>query len=241
MQHRIIAIALLLTGTSVATAHQDKPVDNNGGHYDNSGFYHCHLDGCVPAPSRNQYRSRVFNSTDMDNYYLQDDWPYWLSMDGSCKTARTIVLENTSKVPVTYTNPRQCEVREGLWVDAYTGEEFTRAGALEIDHIIHPKYANATNGYQWDYNKRAQFSNDPLNLIPVGRESAKKKRQRSIGSWRPREEFLCEYARNWQQVSEKYELDLLASDTSRMNTILKDCGTDNSTTADDDKKQEDKP
>jgi hypothetical protein len=223
---------LVLAGR-VSSAHETKPYDPNGGHYDDSGFYHCHLANCVQAPSRHQYRSGVFNTSDMDQFYLQNDWPYWLSPDGGCKTMRTIVLESTSKIPVTYSNPRQCEVREGLWVDEYTGEEFTRAGAMEIDHIIHPQYANGTNGYQWDYGKRAQFANDPINLIPVGRDTAKKKRQRSIASWEPREEFTCEYAKNWQQVAEKYELDLFARDKSRINKTLESCGVDAGKTVDD--------
>ena len=110
---------------------------------------------------------------------------------------RTAVLENTSRVPVTWTNPRQCEIREGLWIDEYTGEEITRAGAMEVDHIIPPVYANASDGYQWDQGKRAQFANDPFNLIPVSRETHRKKRERSIGAWRPRDEFQCEYAQAW--------------------------------------------
>jgi hypothetical protein len=224
MRFLTIKVVVLLAMSTAASAHDTKPYDLNGGHYDDGGYYHCHLVGCVEVPSRNQYRSRVFSVRDMDDYYLQEDWPYFLSPDGNCRTMRTIVLESTSRIPVTYTNPRQCEVREGLWVDEYTGEEFTRAAALEIDHIIHPKYANATNGYQWDYSKRAGFANDAINLIPVGRETARKKRQRSIGEWRPRDEFVCQYAQNWQQVAEKYDLDLFARDTSRVNTILSDCG-----------------
>jgi hypothetical protein len=220
-------LAALLIGSQLASAHELKPYDLNGGHWDDAGFYHCHLSNCVPTASRNQFRSRAFtNPRDIDLYYLKEDWPYWLAPDGGCKTMRTIVLESTSKVPVTYSNPRQCEVREGLWVDEYTGEEYTRAGALEIDHIVPPKYANASNGYQWDLNKRAQFANDPINLIPVGRDTARKKNERSIGDWRPREEFTCEYAKNWRQVAEKYDLDLFARDTSRINSLLEKCGED---------------
>ena len=240
---RVSTVVMVLASITLAPAvgaHELKAYDQNGGHYDDGGFYHCHLAGCIPAPSRNQFRSRVFNQRDMDQYYLEEDWPYWLSPDNSCRTSRTIVLEATSKVPVTYSNPRQCEVREGLWVDEYTGEEFTRAAALEVDHIINPRYANATDGYQWDYGKRAQFSNDPINLIPVGRESARKKRQRGIGEWRPREEYECEYARNWQQVAEKYDLQLFARDTSRINTILEKCG-DNSGPAIEEEQQQQQP
>jgi len=207
-------------------AHYDKPNDRNGGHWDNGGTYHCHESNCQPHVNRYQIRlgGRLSNR-DEDMFYVAEDWPYWLELTG-CKTARTIVLENTSRIPVTWTNPRQCEIREGLWIDEYTGEEFTRAAQLEVDHIIPPIYANASNGFQWDYNKRAQFSNDIFNLIPVSREAHRKKRDRGIGQWRPRDEFQCEYAQSWLDISEKYDLDLFSQDKGRINRILKDCNTD---------------
>ena len=215
-----LAAGLLSAGLS--EAHIDKSFDQNGGHWDNNGFYHCHQDGCVPTVDRNRFRSRALNSRQLDLYYLDEDWPYPQLAEG-CKTMRTVVLEQTSRIPVTWTNPRQCEIREGLWIDEYTGEEFTRAAALEVDHIIPPIYANATNGYQWDYGKRVQFANDPYNLIPVGRDTARRKRNRGIGNWRPRDEFLCDYAQAWQDVSEKYDLDLFNADTGRMRNILEGC------------------
>jgi hypothetical protein len=229
MKHAVLALstlASLLLSATAAHAHFDKPLDRNGGHWDQGGFYHCHEPQCRPAPNRQELRrlnSRLSNA-DEDLYYLQEDWPYWLTIAG-CKTARTVVLENTSQAPVTWTNPRQCEIREGLWTDSYTGKQYTRAGELEVDHIVPPLYANAANGYQWNDQKRAQFSNDPLNLAPVARDTFRKKGQRSIGRWRPGNEFLCEYAQGWRDVAEKYDLDLFAQDKSRINTILKDCDT----------------
>jgi len=209
---------------SLAQAHIDKETDRNGGHWDNGGFYHCHIAGCIPTADRRQFRSRTLSNNNMDLYYVNADWPYWELAQG-CKNMRTVVLENTSQVPVTWTNPRQCEIREGLWVDEYTGEEYTRAGQMEVDHIIPPMYANASNGYQWEDGKRTQFANDPFNLIPVSRETARKKRDRGIGEWRPREEFMCEYAQAWQDVSTKYDLDLFSRDTSRMRKTLESCNT----------------
>jgi hypothetical protein len=228
--HPVLLGTASLLYVAATQAHIDKPFDQNGGHWDNQGFYHCHLDGCVPTADRNRYRSRPLSNNQRDLYFLEEDWPFPEIAEG-CKTMRTVVLENTSRVPVTWTNPRQCEIREGLWIDEYTGEEFTRAAALEVDHIIPRMYANATNGYQWDYGKRVQFANDPYNLIPVGRETARKKRDRGIGQWRPpNEAFLCDYAQAWKDISEKYDLDLINSDTGRMNNILKDCVTESSQT-----------
>jgi hypothetical protein len=219
-----ITTAVLLTSFPTQ-AHDTKTYDQNGGHFDDGGFYHCHLDGCVQAPSRHQYRRRALSRNDFDILYHPDDWPYWQLAEG-CKTIRTVVLESTSKVPVTWTNPRQCEIREGLWIDEYTGEEYTRAAQIEIDHIIPPQYANASNGYSWDYSKRVEFANDPYNLIPVGRETHRKKRERGIGDWEPREEFACDYAQNWQEIAEKYDLDLFGEDSSRIKKVMESCDTD---------------
>ena len=226
---RKLGIALVITASTLTVdslAHFDKPTDPNGGHWDNAGYYHCHLDGCIPAAHRHQYRSRAFSASDMDRYFLDADWPHWLTM-GGCKDARTVVLEATSRVPVTWTNPRQCDIREGLWIDQYTGEEFTRAAQMEVDHVIPPRYANGANGYRWDDGKRAQFSNDPINLMPVGRETTRKKRDRGIASWQPSNaDFSCEYAQAWRDVADKYDLDLIARDQSRMDKILDACDTD---------------
>ena len=210
-------------------AHVDKDTDLNGGHYDYYGDYHCHQPGCQMAPSRYDLfggarRTRLsVSNREMELFYNEDDWPHWMLVT-SCQTTRAQVLLATSKVPVTWTNPRQCEIREGNWIDPYSGEEFNRAARLEIDHIIPPAYANASNGYQWDDQKRMQFANDPLNLIPVSRDSHRKKRDRSIADWRPAEEsFHCEYAAAWRDVSNRYDLDLFQNDRSRMNRILEDC------------------
>ena len=218
-----LAIGCLLLAAP-GLSHIEKRVDRNGGHWDQGGNYHSHEPGCRPAPHRYQFARTALSNRVEDLLYLEEDWPHWLLVSG-CKTARTAVLEATSRGPVTWTNPRQCELREGLWIDPYSGEEYSRAARLEVDHIIPPVYANASNGYQWDDNTRAQFANDPLNLVPVSRDSHRRKRQRSIGDWQPRDEFLCEYAQAWQDVSEKYDLDLYARDRSRMNTILDDCDT----------------
>lgn len=222
-------LSLILVSSLAAAsagAHFDKNTDRNGGHWDPFGNYHCHNAGCRQAPDRYDLmpstRSRLSNR-DEDLFYLEEDWPHWLT-NGGCQTIRTEILVATSEVPVTYTNPRQCEVREGRWTDPYTGDVYERAARLEIDHIIPPVYANASNGYQWDDNKRAQFANDPLNLIPVGRDIHDKKRDRGIGSWRPPEEsFHCEYAAAWRDVSRKYDLDLFSRDQGRMNSILDEC------------------
>lgn len=224
MLKNTLLFLLILSPVFFVQAHQEKAYDKNGGHYDSFGAYHCHVQNCKLTESRWERRRNIL-SVPRDNtlFFLEDDWPYWEFTGGSCQDTRAQVLAITSKVPVTYSNPRNCVVREGLWIDPYTGEEYTRAAQLEIDHIIPPVYANSSNGYRWDDQTRLSFSNDLLNLIPVSREIHRKKRARSIGSWRPREEFQCEYAGAWRDVAKKYELRLFGKDSSRINRILEEC------------------
>ncbi|MDT8398539.1 MAG: DUF1524 domain-containing protein [Pseudomonadales bacterium] len=221
---RLMLLVLLLLPSLAAQAHQNKSYDQNGGHYDDFGTYHCHLDGCVLTESRHQARRRIGNSRDREKFYNKEDWPYWEDFDNDCQDARAEVLVITSRVPVSYTNPRNCVVKEGLWLDEYSGEEFTRALDLEIDHIIPPRYADTANGYQWDQQKRSTFANDPMNLIAVSRKTFREKRQRSIALWRPRAEYLCSYASQWRDIAEKYQLRLFNRESGRINSTLKDCG-----------------
>ena len=222
---KLSMLALCLSPFTVYT-HIEKGVDLNGGHYDYFGDYHCHQQGCRQAPSRYNISTRLkttINSREQELFYNEDDWPHWMLVS-QCQTVRTQILEATSEVGISWTNPRQCEIREGKWTDRYTGEEFNRAARLGIDHIIPLSYANAANGYQWDDQKRMQFANDPLNLIPVSRDILRKKRDRGIGNWRPPEEdYHCEYAAAWRDVASKYDLDLFIRDKSRVNSILEEC------------------
>lgn len=216
----------LLVPVLPALAHQTKPYDLNGGHYDDFGTYHCHLAGCELTESRYETRrSLLRNPRDQEKFYLAEDWPHWQPFNG-CQNTRNAILANTSREHVTFATPRNCTVREGLWIDEYTGEEYTRAAELEIDHIIPPIYANASNGYQWDLGKRSAFANDPINLIPVARDVHRSKRERGIGSWRPpREDYWCQYAAAWRDVSEKYDLRLFPRDSGRLRNILAECET----------------
>ena len=181
---RLSCLITILLAATAALAHETKPYDRNGGHWDESGSYHCHLPGCIPTVSRWQFRHVGLSNKEDDLYYVEEDWPHFLPISG-CKTSRTVVLQNTSKIPVTWTNPRQCEIREGLWVDPYTGKEYKRAAKLDIDLVIPPQYANAANGYMWDDNKRAQFANDVPHVTVggIGRWAATKPAGSATGAY----------------------------------------------------------
>ena len=68
--------------------------------------------------------------------------------------------------------------------------------------------------------RKLQFSNDPMNMILIERREVRRKRDRGPSRYLPREEFQFEYAYLWDQLSDKYDLQLSSSDRSTISRIL---------------------
>ncbi len=132
----------------------------------------------------------------------------------------------TSRAPVRYTNPRNCEVRTGEWLDEYTGKLFTVAAQIDLDHIVPLRYAHNVGGDRWPPNKKVAFANDPMNLLLSERSEIRKKGDKGPSQYLPREEYQCDYARQWEAIAEKYEIRLVNRDKNKIASILKDCSQD---------------
>ena len=200
--------------------------DLNGGHYWGQS-YHCHITGCeMPDTFDFGRRSRDSLLTDYrrrEKFFNEDDWSFEEDFDGDCQSTRQEMLILTSRSNVRYTNPRNCVVRTGQWLDEYTGETFEVAVKIEVDHVIPRMYAHTHGGDRWMPEQKLQFSNDPLNIMLVERREIRRKRDRGPSRYLPRDEFQCEYVNLWNQISEKYNLQLSASDRSTISRIKADC------------------
>ena len=205
-------------------------IDLNGGHYWGQS-YHCHVTACE-MPDTFDFRRRARDSllTDYrkrEKFFNEDDWSFEIDFDGDCQSTRQEILVLTSRVDVRYTNPRNCVVRTGEWLDEYTGELFKVAVKLEVDHIIPRMYAHTHGGDRWTPEKKLTFANDPLNIMLVERREIRRKRDRGPSRYLPRDEFQCEYINLWNQISEKYDLQLSTSDRSTISRLNADCSESN--------------
>ena len=205
-------------------------LDLNGGHYWGQS-YHCHVTACE-MPDTFDFRRRARDSllTDYrqrEKFFNEDDWTYEEDFDGDCQSTRQEILVLTSRVDVRYTNPRNCVVRTGEWLDEYTGELFKVAVKLEVDHIIPRMYAHTHGGDRWTSEKKLAFANDPLNIMLIDRREIRRKRDRGPSRYLPRDEFQCEYINLWDQISEKYDLQLSTSDRSTISRLNSDCSEAN--------------
>ena len=201
-------------------------LDINGGHYFGAS-YHCHMTACQMPDTFGIGRSRrdsfMTDYRDREKFFNEDDWPYEEDFDQDCQSTRQEMLILTSRTEVKYTNPRNCVVRTGEWLDEYTGKTFTVAVQIDVDHIIPRMYAHTHGGDRWMPDKKIAFSNDPLNIMLVEKREIRRKNDRGPDRYLPREEFQCEYVQLWDALADKYDLQLSTSDRNTISRILKDC------------------
>ena len=218
----LLGVAFLFA-TPALHAHPGS-LDQNGGHFMGAS-YHCHLTGCeMPDTFERFGRDSFFTDyRDREKFFNPDDWDYEQDYDGDCQTTRQEMLILTSREPVTYTNPRNCIVRTGQWLDEYTGQTFTVATQVDLDHIIPPLYAQVHGGDRWPPEKKLAFANDPVNLMLVEKREIRRKNDRGPSGYLPREEYQCQYAKLWEVIADKYDLVLETKDRNQVRRILREC------------------
>lgn len=201
-------------------------VDQNGGHYYGRS-YHCHMTGCEMPDSfdfgRRSRDSLLTDYRDREKFFNEDDWDFEQDFDGDCQSTRQEMLVVTSRTEVKYTNPRNCVVRTGEWLDEYTGEIFTVAVQVDLDHVIPRMYAHTHGGDRWMPEKKLQFANDPLNLMLVEKREIRRKSDRGPDRYLPRDEFQCEYVKLWELIADKYDLQLSTRDRSKISVVQREC------------------
>ena len=145
--------------------------------------------------------------------YQRDDWPHWSDEDGDCQNTRQELLILSSLAPVTFTSERGCTVASGQWLDPYTGNTYTQASDVDIDHVVPLAYAHAAGGSAWSREQRQRFANDPRNLLVVDDAENQRKGAAGPSDYLPSQNFQPDYLRIWRDVVTLYGLQLLPADS----------------------------
>lgn len=156
--------------------------------------------------------------------YDRDSWSHWEDFDGDCQNTRHELLIASSEAPISFTSASNCTVSTGQWHDPYTGDTYTIASDLDIDHVIPLKYAHDHGGAIWSEFVKRLFANDPENLLAVDDGQNQLKSANGPSEWMPPNgSYHCEYARKWSFLTAKYELDIESGDLQRIEEILQGC------------------
>lgn len=175
------------------------------------------------------YEKREQENPQDSMLYKRSDWPHWVDYDRDCQNARAEMLISASTTPVKFKRYKGCVVSHGNWLDPYSGNAFTQAKKLDIDHIIPFKEAHISGGGAWSRAERRAFANDFENLIVVSATENRKKGAKDPAQWLPSSiDYHCEYVRRWVYLKTKYKLTMDAQEKKSINLINKNlsCQTD---------------
>ncbi|AZI59638.1 HNH endonuclease [Nakamurella antarctica] len=146
-----------------------------------------------------------------------------------CDT-RNDVLRRSMAVPVLKPGTQGCVVLSGTLDDPYTGRVivFQRgeqtSSTAQIDHVVALADAWRTGAQQLSPEQRANFANDPLELLAVDGPTNQAKGASNAASWLPpQKSYRCAYVARQVAVKAKYGLWVTAPEKLAIQQVLRLC------------------
>ncbi|GAA5442606.1 hypothetical protein Misp06_00780 [Microbulbifer sp. NBRC 101763] len=133
------------------------------------------------------------------------------------------LLVQFSLAPVTFTNSRRCTVDTGLWLNPYTGQFFSLASDLDVEHIVPLSWAHEHGGANWTVKLKRQFAEDPENLGLVDGGRNQSKGDKGPDEWMPPyEPVRAIYVKRFMAIMEKYGLKFSSEESTQIPALLEE-------------------
>lgn len=123
-----------------------------------------------------------------------------------------------------------CTVLSGTLHDPYTGKTISfQRGAetsqlVQIDHVVALSDAWQKGAQGLDEGTRAEFANDPLNLLAVDGPTNNKKSDGDAATWLPsNKSYRCQYVARQIAVKQKYKLWITVAERDAIKQVLDTC------------------
>jgi hypothetical protein len=147
---------------------------------------------------------------------------------GGCDMRNYILSRDMTNIATK--SATDCTVLSGTLNDPYTGKviQFTRgsttSSAVQIDHVVAVSDAWQKGAQNIDVSKRAEFYNDPLNLLAVDGPTNDKKGDGDAATWLPpNKSYRCRYVARQVAVKAKYGLWVTQAEHDAIKNILQTC------------------
>jgi hypothetical protein len=169
---------------------------------------------------------RIATEKNGDSYDRKAFGTPWKDIDrNGCDTRNDILARDLTSVT---TKDDGCIVLSGvLEDDPYSDERisFTRdkPSQVQIDHIYPLALAWRLGADSWTPERRAEFANDPVNLLAVSGRPNQAKGDSGPGEWAPPADYRCTYAGLFITVAKKYDLPVTQADHDALGRFLKTC------------------
>ena len=182
------------------------------------------ISGCSITPKEEQAACTISGCAP----YNRDDYPTWTDADGDCQNTRAEVLISENTGTLTYSSGN-CVVSTGTWNDPYTGQTFTIAADLDVDHLVPLAEAHRSGAYAWNLEKRKSYANylaDPNHLIAVSASANRSKGDQDPAKWLPpNTAYHVQYAQAWAAVKIAWGLTADSAEITALTNILRNGST----------------
>ncbi len=165
-----------------------------------------------------------------DEYNRLETFGGWTTNVGFKCNTRVEVLRRDSAVETTPEDgeTRPCTPRLiGKWNDLYTGQTYTDAHDLDIDHVVPLKHAYISGAWKWASQKKREYANFLTNsehLIAVDASANRSKGDAPPQLWMPPNlKFHCAYLTRWVSIKFRWGLSVDDVEKSYLTEQLKGC------------------
>ena len=159
--------------------------------------------------------------------YDRRDWRHWIDADKDCQNTRAEVLILESLASVSFANDERCRVTGGEWVGPWSGEAFSDASDVDIDHHVPLGHAHISGGWRWDADRKRAYANDLTNAnsLQVTDSSVNRsKGKKPPDEWRPENPAgWCRYAADWISVKQQWDLTVTKAEVRALADMLDTC------------------
>ena len=164
--------------------------------------------------------------------YDRSDWRHWVDADRDCQNTRAEALIAESLAAVAFASDEECRVTGGEWLGPWSGQVFTDAGDVDIDHHVPLGHAHESGGWDWDKERKRAYANDlnhPASLQVTEASVNRSKGKQPPDEWRPDDTAgWCRYAADWVSVKEQWELTVSRAEVEALKEMLGTCDNEGS-------------
>lgn len=188
----------------------------------------------LPVETEDTSLRDVPRDADVPEYRREAFGEAWLDIDGNgCNQRDDVLLRDAIAGSTTVAQQGACDhdVLAGEWRDPYTGallvfddlKDAAQAQAIQIDHVVPLAEAWRSGAAKWDEDRRIEFANDLDGLLAVDGPTNQSKSDQDPASWRPRQDYQCDYARRWINMKTRWDLGADPSERRALDEMLATC------------------
>ena len=152
-----------------------------------------------------------------------------LDSDGQNERAEILVRFHRKRGGILFfADDDEERVVAGLWLCRFTGQLFTQAADLDIDHMVPLKAAWLAGAHAWTKERREQYANGfgirsrkRSWLLPVSSSANRSKGARGPDEWLPsRVDYHARYAALWIRIKSYWSLSVTAEERAALEELI---------------------